>query len=272
MSVIEKPFAYFDTGSLSAIRELHIDEFPFRIVYSDAHLADLGNSRTPELELQFLRDQEAHFVCTNSANVEASYRDPFEAFNNRKDMSERYLAPMISLFSGGGPTQTDQEAAVSFVQMLANEEEPLLKEYLVSKIEKMEFSSLTNRRISQGLDSSIETVDVSEGLRSLFAKIPDPAKKKLDKVFPKQNPSFHEIVNCALMLGMMGVAPSKNIRKEAKGKSQEAARHDWLDCHHIAFGLHCSIFSSNDKAALKRARLLKDYWNCGTEIVYIGRK
>ncbi|MFT7046013.1 MAG: hypothetical protein ACJAYH_001284 [Celeribacter sp.] len=215
----------------------------------------------PEKELQFLKDSNAYFITKDGMNTVVNHRNPFEVFRNTDDNSGQTMGSMLSFFSGGGPDQTAQASLISILEKLTASV-PLVAQ-LIPTLPPME---VTNRDIEQGIDKSLQTIDQTMSLRDTLALAPPNYTKEIFKLIPDKNPKHDDILQLALMLGLTGLLPSNGIRKRSSSISNAIAARDWLDCNHIAYGLFCDAFITKDKTALRRARLIKDFWQLPSQV------
>ena len=232
------------------------------LIFSDALLLDLKNSSMPELELDYLKKQNALYVRKNASGLETVQVDPFDAFEQVCDLETNAMAPLLSILNGGGPD-------TGFERVL----ESVFEELGVNISVPVESSNAgINRIIGQGIDKLKHKLGSKFNLQEVIADLPEVGQQALSSIVPRDSaPTFDQLKFAAMTLSLMGIQ-SKNIQSRTAEKSLKVARHDHIDSEHIAYGLHFNVFISTDDITSVKAGTLRDHWNIDTEVWYYDVK
>lgn len=252
---------YLDLGVLSRLRgNSALDQYT--LIFSDALLLDLKNSSMPELELDYLKKQNALYVRKNASGLETVQVDPFEVFEQVCPLEMKAMAPLLSILNGGGPD-------TGFERVL----ESVFEELGVNISAPVEGTNDSiNRKIGQSIDKLKHELGSKFNLQDIMADLPEEGQQALSSIFPRGSvPTFDQLKFASTTLSLMGMQ-SNYIQSRTAEKSLKVARHDHIDSEHIAYGLHFNGFSSTDSVTCDKAVVLRDHWKINTEVCYYDLK
>ena len=234
-----------------------------RMAFSEAHLADLANSRDPLGELRFLKANNSVFLSVEDDVVRRRATDPIKLFGELDLSLTGAIAPLISFFAGGGSDRSAHEAMVTHLEAILPNVDV---KGLVAQIWDNE-AVVTNRQIEQQIDKGSKNVaNIEEFGLTSWAETLGLEKSEAQKIISDDQPKFSDIYAAMLTLGMIGVGSAKGIRARSDKKSFSVAKREHVDALHAAFSFHCQIMITADMPMLRRMNVLKEHWGIGTHL------
>ncbi len=240
----------------------------FTLVYSDAHLLDWKNATDPTPELDFLKSQNALYAYLRDDKVTTSEKDANLAFQQVTDFDVAPMGKLWALMHGGG---ADQNADIT-IQAIIRELTGVPVSFdsqINSPYQKGERLSIwdidkfwANNKNQIGEMCAIDGQNPIEALARSFG---EDGLREFQKDFPQKPMSVLGIQAACCMLSLLGLGQSKGLRKQTP-KATKVGANDYIDSLHIAFGLHCHAFITNDKATAEKAAALRAYWDLKTVI------
>ncbi|TKZ22533.1 hypothetical protein FAP39_01275 [Shimia litoralis] len=263
-----KPMLYLDTGVLSTFMHSNTPLNDFTLVYSDAHLLDWKNADNPTPELDFLSSQNALHLSQRDDKVLASPKDANLAFQQVTDFDVAPMGKLWAMMHGGGADQNAEITMQSIIRELTGVPvsfdsqaiSPYQKDRRLSIRDIDQVWARTESQVKKQYPS-----DDQNPINTIAHSLCGDDLREFQKAFPENLTSFSEIQIACGVLSLMGIGQSKGLRKQ-KPIAAEAGEHDYIDCQHIAFGLHCDAFITADVATAEKATYLSNYWNLRTVI------
>ncbi len=252
---------YLDTGLLSYFSKnaQTIDILKnegFTLAFSRATIGDRLSATRSKRELDFLKRTGAVYLCSDPAGALTSLpeNDPHQIFNEFDPTEEKLLGLLFNRIVGGGDDTTNKD----FLSTLSN---------VASKITGTEFSLV----FPDGDDSHTKPqkaflkafvkspkLQGGQSLTHFISNQTDDARTEFEKFLPQSPPlNTYDRVFAALMLNFIAQDPADGIR----GKSSIASEREVLDAQHIAHGLGCDTFCTQDKKTFNKYNLLAEYWD-----------
>lgn len=268
------PRIYLDKGVFKKFNPITLSSHGFQVCFSQAVLLDLKNDKTDsyKVELEGLTNSKALFLYENDGNVYGEERDALKEFYSIDRSVVNFIAPAYRFINGGGPEHSLFDAMEQQMRLISSlfndiEGEEILRvtQKMIEDIPAEEKDSMKSIK-SSNLRSEIQAATQkwskkAKGCEPFDLEAHPEAKSALKHLLPDYPSNFSEILHSAMLLGSRQIGPDRGITSPQHEKSLSAAQNGYIDCLHIAYGLHCDLFITSDCGTFIRFNVLKDLWN-----------
>lgn len=276
-----KPKAYLDKGAIGVIRMNLFAEFGWDLCYSEATLMDMKNDRTSshERELDALSDSKALYLFRDGKQVLSRSGDSREEFARTDRLEVEVMANLYRFINGGGPEHSLWDVLQAQIDRFSADDPPLRSVFesvetaRITDAERIQMQEQLASDLRRGQQRATKSwnQNATATLADVFEAHPKMCEE-IEGIFPKTPGDFEQVHVATMMLGALQLGQDKGITSPQEDRSRGAAERGYIDCLHIAFGLHCDLFITNDKATFRRFQLLNDFWKLGKIVRYLGKQ
>lgn len=179
--------------------------------------------------------------------------------------------------------QQFEEATIELLEQLYSEMDDIsdaFKEPLKALIQGIsverdfedDFSSEDSRRGLEDLVQNYKSVASFRPPRvveKVLRCLPKDAREELQRKIAGEDPSYGELVEASVLLGVLGYNKDSKIGSAKQERASRGARSDRHDTQHIAFGVMCRLFFTGDKRSARKAFALSEHYGLGAVIAFV---
>lgn len=176
-----------------------------------------------------------------------------------------------------------EEATIKLLEQLYSEMDILSHSYkeplkalvqgiTLERVFEDDFSSEDNRLELEELVQNYKSVASfrpPKVIEKVLRCLPEDAREELQRKIAGVDPSFGDLIEAAVLLGILGYNRDSRIGSDKQERASRGARSDRHDTQHIAFGVLCRLFFTGDKRSARKAFALSEHYRLGAVIAFV---